>query len=347
MTCAPNSDLFGRRWFLIGGNIFVVVGALLAGTAKSFPQFLAGMAISGFGGGNCQMATFAAPELLPNKWRPGAVFLADSLVIIACTIEPVAGRYALEHGTWPWLFYAAVIGNGIGGIILLLFYFPPKHPRGLPFRQALRELDYVGMLLFTAGAVLLLMGVVFASYVHSTDARVVATLVIGFATLAGFACWETWAPLTQPLTPTALFKHNRGRTLTAPFIVTFMVPIYYLGTNIVWSTIVNTVLTTPDSPASLAMELSIIQGLGMITGGALLAFLGAYLKHWKWTQFAATTLMTMFGGLLAMVGPNRRAMLIAFNFLGSVSYAWAQYLSIAYCQFGAPQTELGIAGGLA
>jgi len=50
---------------------------------------------------------------------------------------------------------------------------------------------------------------------------------------------------------------------------------------------------------------------------------------------------------LALVSPHRRSALIAFNFLGSVAFAWAQFLSITYCQFGAPQTELGIAGSLA
>ena len=57
--------------------------------------------------------------------------------------------------------------------------------------------------------------------------------------------------------------------------------------------------------------------------------------------------MTFFGGLLAYVTPERESAGIAFAFLSAAAYGYAQYLSIAYIQFGADQVELGIAGGLA
>jgi len=59
------------------------------------------------------------------------------------------------------------------------------------------------------------------------------------------------------------------------------------------------------------------------------------------------TFMTFFGGLLAYVDPTRESLGIAFAFLTAMFYGYGQYLSIAYIQFGASQTELGIAGGLA
>lgn len=350
MTCAPNSDLFGRRWFIIAGNLFVVVGGIVAGTAKSFSQLVAGMVLLGFGSGNAQMAAFAAPELLPNKWRPSAVVLADAFSIMDTILAPMAARMATRHGSttaWRWLLYVPVIGCGIAALILVALYFPPKHPRGLPFRRALKELDYVGAALFTVAASLILVGINYASYLKSTNGKVIATLVTGFAALIGFACWETWAPLKQPLTPPYLFAHNKGRTLTAPFIVTLMVPIYYLGTAIVWSVIVEAVIVTPTSPNNLAIYLALPQGFACLAGGLLLALVGPLIQHWKWTQFVAVTLMTLFGGLLALVEPGRQAMLIGLMFTGSMVYSWAQFLSIAYCQFGAPQTELGISGGIA
>jgi len=48
----------------------------LPGTANSTRAMIAAMALIGFGGGNCQLAAFALPELLPNKWRPMAVVMA-------------------------------------------------------------------------------------------------------------------------------------------------------------------------------------------------------------------------------------------------------------------------------
>ena len=57
--------------------------------------------------------------------------------------------------------------------------------------------------------------------------------------------------------------------------------------------------------------------------------------------------MTLFGGLLAYVTPEKESLGIAFAFLTAMFYGYGQYLSIAYIQFGADQIELGIAGGLA
>lgn len=45
-----------------------------------------------------QLAAFALPELLPNKWRAAAIVLADLGVYFAAVVGPVAGRFAAENG---------------------------------------------------------------------------------------------------------------------------------------------------------------------------------------------------------------------------------------------------------
>ena len=57
--------------------------------------------------------------------------------------------------------------------------------------------------------------------------------------------------------------------------------------------------------------------------------------------------MVVFGALLALGKPDNKGMIMAFVFIAETGFGWAQYLSIAFIQFGAPQVELGIAGGLA
>jgi MFS family permease len=64
-----NADLLGRRWFLVAGNAICFVGHIIVGTAKTSNAVTAGLAITGFGAANCQLAAFALGELLPNKWR--------------------------------------------------------------------------------------------------------------------------------------------------------------------------------------------------------------------------------------------------------------------------------------
>lgn len=81
------SDVFGRRWLIIAGNVVSLVGAVrslqnspifkystdlcqIAGaTAQSVGAVIAGMTLLGAGCGLIFVAYAGIPELLPNKWR--------------------------------------------------------------------------------------------------------------------------------------------------------------------------------------------------------------------------------------------------------------------------------------
>lgn len=240
-----------------------------------------------------------------------------------------------------------VITVAICFVILALFYYPPRHPRGIPWGQAVRNLDWVGIASFTISAAMILSGIVYVQLVPSNDPRVIGLLVAGFACLVFFGLWETFAPLKEPLTPTRLFTRNKGRTMTAPFIVGFVVTMFYFGTNILWGEMVSLYFTSEDTPAHIEYWLATVQGFGILVGGVFLSVAGNYFQHWKWQMGISIAWMTLFGGLLAYVTPEREGPGIAFAFLSAAGFGYSQYLSITYIQFGAEQIELGIAGGLA
>jgi MFS family permease len=98
MVCGANSDLFGRRWFIITGNVLMFIGFIVGGRAKNNTAMIAAMAFIGFGAGNAQLAAFALPELLPNKRRHAAIVLADLGVFFAVVVGPVAGRFSIQVG---------------------------------------------------------------------------------------------------------------------------------------------------------------------------------------------------------------------------------------------------------
>lgn len=98
MICGANSDLFGRRYFLLLGNGLVFIGAIVGATSNSVRQSIVAHCLIGFGGGNCQLATFTLPELLPNKWRHIGVIFADGLAFFEVIAGPVLARIAIKHG---------------------------------------------------------------------------------------------------------------------------------------------------------------------------------------------------------------------------------------------------------
>lgn len=294
------------------------------------------------------MAAFALPELLPNKWRHSAIVLADIGVYFAVIVGPVAGRFAAQHGdNWRWLFYGPAIAVILSFIGLYLFYFPPKHPRGLPTKTAFQQLDYVGSILFILATTLILVGIVYTTTLPSSHPRVIGTLCSGFGCLLAFALWETFAPLKQPLTPTRIFTRDHGRELTAPFVVGFVVTMFYYCLNVVYPTMIQVFFTDETTDFRYAAVLTLPQNLGLTFGAVLLTCFGSMIGRWRWTLTASVTIMVVFGALLALARPDRFGLTIAMIFLSEVGFGWAQYLSIAYIQFGTDQVELGISGGLA
>ncbi|KAL2212950.1 MFS general substrate transporter [Sarocladium strictum] len=335
MICGANSDLFGRRWFIISGNVLLFIGFIVGGTAKSNTAVIVANAFIGF------------VSLSSLQWLD--VTVIDHIgVYFAVIVGPVAGRFAIQHGeAWRWLFYAPAIAVVPSFAGLYFYYFPPKHPRGLPFGQALRELDYVGAVLFTLATTLILVGIVYTTTLSSSDARVIGTLCSGFGMLVAFGVWETFAPLKQPLTPTRIFTRDNGRELTAPFVAGFVVTMFYYCLNVVYPTMIAVFFTDETTDFRRGIVLTLPQNLGLTFGAVLLTCFGSKIGHWRWTLVASITIMVVFGALLALGTPDRFGMVIAFIFLSEVGFGWAQYLSIAFIQFGCDQVELGIAGGLA
>ncbi|RDW77006.1 hypothetical protein BP6252_05059 [Coleophoma cylindrospora] len=347
VVAGANTDLLGRRWFLVGGNLICFVGHLVVGTAKSPDTIIAGMAITGLGAANCQMAAFALTELLPNKWRHIGVVIADAAVYLTITIIPVTARYGYYVGNWRGNFYAVAVLQGISFFGLLFFYFPPAHPLGLPYSQVLRELDYLGIFLFIAGSLPMLIGIVWASVYPSNDAHVVAPLVVGSAMLVAFAIWETYGTCKHPLTPPSIFKSSHGRDFTAPSIALAIINMFYYSSSIIWPTMISVFYTDgTGADWKRAAALSLPQGLAITLGGVLLSLFGSKIRHWQWQQTIAVTTMVIFGSLLALGTPNNMGMMIAFLVISLVGYGWAIYLSIALTQMGVEQEQLGTSGGL-
>jgi hypothetical protein len=208
-------------------------------------------------------------------------------------------------------------------------------------------LDYIGAILFIVSTALILTGIVYTTTLQSNDPRVIATLVAGFGLLVVFAFYETFAPLKQPLTPTHVFTRGNGRELTAPFVAGFVVTMFYYAINVIYPTQIAVLFTTPTTTFREAMVWTLPQNLGLVFGAVLLTLFGTRVGHWKWTLTGSVTVMVVFGALLALGTPDRKGMMFAFVFLAMTGFGWAQYLSIAFIQFGVDQVELGISGGLA
>ncbi|KAF2814258.1 uncharacterized protein BDZ99DRAFT_506950 [Mytilinidion resinicola] len=318
-THIGGSFIFSRRWFIISGNVAVFVGYIAIGSAKSTQAIIAG-------------ATCIGMELLPNRLRHIGVLIADLSTWVAVLFGPITGRYAIRHGeAWRWLFYGPAIACCISFVLLVWLYKPPQHPRGTPFKQAFRELDYCGAVLFTTGALLVFTAVIYTQIITLSDPKVIGLLVAGFVIIVVFALYETFVPLKQPMTPPEIFAKDYGREFTFPFIAGIIVNMFFYSVNIAYPTAINVLWTNATTPLSYSLELTLPQNLGLIFG----SFIGSFF------------VMPLFGRLLALMKPDNKATIMVFVFICEGAYGWAQTLSITFIQTGVPQTQLGISGALA
>jgi len=217
-------------------------------------------------------------------------------------------------------------------------------------RHAMLTKPYVGMLLFIFGAVPFLAGIVFSTIYPTTDPHVIACLVVGAIVLVCFGLWEHfghkagWVP--RPLTPTRVFTAGHGRELTFPCIAVAIINMFYYSTSIVFPTMIASFWITDPTAWREASILSLVQGFAICAGVVVLSFAGGRIRRWNWQVTGYCTFMVTFGVLLALVEPDRKALMCVFVFLSQAGYSAAMYLSIAISQLGVEQKDLGLSGGL-
>ena len=104
-----STDRIGpRRPFIIGLMVFIV-GLVVGALAQSMPQFVAGRALQGFGGGAIQAVVFSAINLAYNAaQRKRAISLLATAWILPALLAPMIAGYVTEVWDWHWVFWGMI-----------------------------------------------------------------------------------------------------------------------------------------------------------------------------------------------------------------------------------------------
>jgi MFS family permease len=158
------ADIFGRRYFLLTGAVAAAIGALVGATGQSITQMIISGVLFGFGGGFQEMCFACAQELVPNRYR----FATLGIMIFANHISSFGPLIAYAFITytnigWRSCYWFCFAFESSTAIMLFFFYKPPsfetKHGEDHKTKwQLVKEMDHVGLWLFTFGCLLLLLG---------------------------------------------------------------------------------------------------------------------------------------------------------------------------------------------
>lgn len=234
--------------------------------------------------------------------------------------------------------------------MLYFFYHPPtfetKHKDDHKTKwQLVKEIDYVGLILFAGGCLLLLLALNWGNGIHPwNSAWVIAPLVVACVCFIALGFWEVYAPLPYPILPPHLFRE--WRRFTAFLVVCFVAGMLYYSLNVIWPRQSGLLWVPADKPIIRGVYANMVS-FGTIIAGWYCVSLMPWLQHEKWQLVGCIVIQTSLIGSLASVGLADKAQAI-----GTVIAVSSVNLPPSPLSFGmvslhlADQTDIGIGVGL-
>lgn len=204
------ADRFGRRRiFSIGVAVFAASSAASA-LAPDVGWLVLARALQGVGAALVVPSSLAMlGAAFPPRERGRAVGTWSSLTAVAGAVGPVAGGWLVQVASWRAVF---LLNVPIAAVVLAIAILKVPETRN----PAAGRLDLPGALCATVGLAALVFGLIEASTVAWSDARVWVSLTAGAVSLASFVAVEHRR--AHPMVPLDLF---RIRAFTGANLLTF------------------------------------------------------------------------------------------------------------------------------
>jgi len=207
------SDMYGRKWFLVGGIAVFIVGSILCGTSQTMNQLIGFRALQGVGAGAIMgMAFITVGDLFPAAERGKYVGFLTGVFGLSSVIGPTLGGFITDNFSWNWVFYIN-IPFGILIMILFIFFFPHIRP-GIQKHRV----DYGGIATLILTVVPFMLALTWAGVEYEwLSFPIVFLFAFSAAMLLLFIIIESRAK--EPILPLWIF---RNRVVSVASIVTFI-----------------------------------------------------------------------------------------------------------------------------
>lgn len=272
------SDIYGRKWFYIGGVALFMVASMLCGASQSMLQLVLFRALQGVAAGVILANAFSViGDLFPPSERGKWQGLLSAVFGISSVVGPTLGGWLTDGPGWRWVFY---INLPVGVIALIVLFYGLPHIR--PGDQA--KIDWLGATFILVGVVPLLLAFSWGGTTYAWSSwQIMSMLAVAVVGILAFLLAESRSE--NPIIPLNLFR-NRIFSISilsstmmgaAMFGAILYVPLFMQGVVGASATSSGVVLT----PMMLSMVFS------SILGGQLISRTGRY----KWAVILGLGLM--------------------------------------------------------
>ena len=265
------SDLYGRRWFYLGGLAVFMIGSILAGMATDFGFLVFARAVQGLGMGTLMpLSQTIIGDIIPPRQRGKYQGMMGAVFGVSSVVGPLLGGTVTDNFGWRWLFYLMLpVGVVAFAFILRFLHLSTETQHG--------KVDFLGMLTLTPGMVIALLATTWGGGDYAWDSSVIIGMyAIAAVFLIAFVVIET--RVAEPLLPMhLLLRPIVALSVAASFAIAvamfgaiIYIPVYAQGVMGVSATNSGAILI----PLSVAMIVtSVLVGLLISKTGRYKEFL--------------------------------------------------------------------------
>jgi EmrB/QacA subfamily drug resistance transporter len=253
VTLGRLGDMLGRKRIFQLGLLAFGAGSVIAATADSVAQLIAGRAVQGAGGAALLALSLAIASLaFPPDERPRAVGIWAAVSAIALAIGPLVGGTAVELVSLRLIFWLAL---PLVALALVITAVAASESRD----ETARRIDLPGLVTVTLGLTAVVLALVQGKQWGWGSAATLGVLAGGLALLAAF--WVVEHRVSEPIVDFQLFRSGPyfGATVAAFALVgSYWALMFYLPQYIEFvldhSTLASGVLVLPVTAPMVAIS---------------------------------------------------------------------------------------------
>ncbi|WP_136709336.1 MDR family MFS transporter [Agromyces sp. H66] len=281
------ADLFNRKLLLQLALVVFVLASAIAGFSQDTATLITMRVFQGIGaGGLVALSQIVMADIISPRERGKYAGLFGAVMAVATVGGPLLGGVLTDGLGWRWNFFVALPIAVVALVLLQRTLHLPKRPR-----QKV-SIDYVGIVLISAGVSLLLLWVTFAGSEFEWIS-VPSLVMVGGAVLLLAIAIMVELRVKEPVIPLGLF---RNRTFTLAVIASISVGVAMFGTAVFLSQYMQ--LARGATPTESGL-LTIPMMAGLLIASTVIGALVSRRGRWKGFMVAGSVLMIIGSILLS------------------------------------------------